>query len=102
MEILSRALQSAVRQVAAHATAQLRGNALQDGWDASTASGLEVAVVGQEAKVIVHDDFADKAFQHEFGNQNHRPKATVRKASSSSQFDNQLAVLLDKELGKMK
>jgi len=102
VDILSRALQSAVRQVASHATAQLRSNAVQDGWDASTVSGLEVAVVGQEAKVIVNDDFAAKAFDHEFGNQNHRPKATIRKASSDSQFDNQLAILLDRELGKMK
>lgn len=102
MDILTKALQKAVHQLAVHATAQLRSNAAQDGWDAGTVSGLEVAVVGQEAKVIVNDDFASKAFDHEFGNQNHRPKATVRKASSSKEFENHLAILLDKELGKMK
>jgi hypothetical protein len=75
---------------------------MQDGWEPEVANALTVNVTEHTATVEVHDDFATKAFDHEFGTQNHSPKATIRKSQVTDTFKANLAVMFDKELGKIK
>ena len=75
---------------------------MADGWEPQVAAGLSVNVTTGSASISVNDEFADKAFEHEFGTQNHRPKATLRNSRVGDSLKGQLAVLLDAELKKLK
>jgi hypothetical protein len=100
MDILTKALKQAVHKMARVATAELRNQAMKDGWDYQVANSITVDTTGGGATVNVDDKFAAQAFDHEFGTQNHQPKATVRKADSNKIYQNQLAILFDNYLGK--
>jgi hypothetical protein len=102
MDILTKAIQKAVHKLSVSATRQIQQHAQADGWDASTASGLSVNVTTNSASISVNDEFADKAFEHEFGTMNHRPKATLRNSKVSDSLKAQMAILLDAELKKRK
>ena len=102
MDILTEALKKAVSKLSDTATKQLRAHAVQDGWEPHIADSLSVNVDSSSAVVTVDDQFADKAFDHEFGTQNHTAKATIRKSGVQDTFKANLAILLDQELGKMK
>jgi hypothetical protein len=100
MDILTKALKDAVHRLARSATLELRNQAMRDGWDFQVANSLTVDTKGGNATVTVDDKFAAQAFDHEFGTQNHQPKATVRKADNNRVYQDQLAILFDDYLGK--
>jgi hypothetical protein len=100
MDVITKAFKQAVDRMASVATAELQNQAIKDGWDYKVASSITVDTSGGNATVNVSDKFAAKAFDHEFGTQNHQPKATVRKADSDKLYENKFAILFDKFLGK--
>ena len=95
MNTLEQALKKAMRHLAVSATNELRSGAAAHGWDPQTANGLSVELSATQAVVHVEDQFATSAFDNEFGNQNHSPKATIRKLNDSGVFEDQFAILID-------
>jgi len=69
---------------AAHSTAEfmtgeLRRSALEHGWHPDVVANMHVNYDGEEFKVHVHPEYRDRAFVHEFGDENNRPTAVIRK-----------------------
>ena len=79
MKKLLEASHKAKQDTAAYMTAQLRRQALHNGWDADVVSTLHVTHADGKFAAQVHPDHADRAFVHEYGNETVRPTATIRK-----------------------
>lgn len=60
-------------------TAQLRRQALHSGWDADVANTLHVSHVDDKFVVNIHPKHADRAFVHEYGDEDVKPTAAIRK-----------------------
>jgi hypothetical protein len=52
---------------------------MSDGWEPEVASALGVVHDGNRFSITVDDQYANRAFIHEFGYQDNYPKATLRK-----------------------
>lgn len=100
MKSLEEALEKALRHLSVSATNEVRSGAAAHGWDSETASNLSVQVSKTQAVIHVEDKFATTAFDNEFGNQNHSPKATLRKLNESGVFEDQFAILIDHYITK--
>lgn len=79
MKKLLEATQKAKQDTARYMTAQLRKQAAQSGWDPEVASTLNIAHEGGKFTAKVHPDHADRAFVHEYGDENVKPTAAIRK-----------------------
>lgn len=64
---------------AAHMEADLRRSALEHGWHHEVANSLTVNYHEGQFKVHVPEQYADKAYVHEFGDQNTLPTGVIRK-----------------------
>lgn len=60
-------------------TAEVRQHALNQGWEPEVAAGLTISFNGDNIKYDLGDKHRDRAFVHEFGDENKQPKATVRR-----------------------
>lgn len=75
-------------------TVDLRHRALEAGWHPEVASNLHVTFDGKNFNSHVHPDYADRAFEHEFGTENKRGTAVLRKFASQH-HDGERAFLLN-------
>jgi hypothetical protein len=79
MDELKQALQSTLHQLVVQMSEQVKHHALSDGWEPEVASALNVTHDGNNFSISIDDQYADRAFIHEFGDQDNAPKATLRK-----------------------
>lgn len=79
MENIIAAIEQAAHDSAVHLTADLRERALAAGWHPEVATNLHVSYDGESFKAHVHPDYADAAHVHEYGDENKRPTAVLRK-----------------------
>jgi len=82
---LADTVHKAKQDTARFMTQQLRQHVLQHGWDADVAAHLSVVHKDGKLSTEVHPDYADRAFVHEFGNENQRPTAAIRKFANNTQ-----------------
>jgi hypothetical protein len=72
-----------MKQAAEHAatqmTAELRERALKSGWHPDVVAGLHVKYDGDAYVTQVDPEVSGRAFVHEFGDENTRPTAVLRK-----------------------
>jgi glucose/arabinose dehydrogenase len=85
---LLEATQKAKQDTARYMTAQLRKQAVHSGWDPEVASTLHVAHEGGKFTAKVHPDYADRAFVHEYGDENVKPTAAIRKFMNDPKHTN--------------
>jgi len=69
-------------QTAQELTSELRNRALSSGWDKDVVNNIRVEYKDQKMGVHVHPDYAEQAFKHEFGTENSRPTAVIRKLNN--------------------
>jgi hypothetical protein len=60
-------------------TADLRQRALSSGWHPDVVENMHVQFGDEGFKVNIHEDHAEKAWIHEYGNETSRPTALLRK-----------------------
>lgn len=103
MKKLIEATQKAKQDTARYMTAQLRNHAIQNGWDADVADTLQVTHENGKFVAKVHPDYSDRAFVHEYGDENVKPTATIRKFMNDPKVVNDaFMVTLDKRWKEMK
>jgi hypothetical protein len=87
------AIHKAAADAAVHMTANLRASALEHGWDSDVVSHIRVNYGEGKFSLDVHPEYKDRAFVHEYGNEQVRPTAVLRKfehqVSGSSKIFNQ-------------
>jgi hypothetical protein len=82
-------------------TSLLRQSALDHGWDSDVVSGLSVDHSDDKFSVKVHSSVADRAFVHEYGSEQKRPTAAIRKFLNDSSFAEKAFIKrLDHHYGK--
>lgn len=81
---LKTAISQASNDTAQFMTRQVRHRALNDGWDKDVVANLHVVHENGKFSARVHPELADRAFVHEFGDENTRPNATLRKFSNDN------------------
>jgi hypothetical protein len=79
MDELTQALKLTLHQLVKQMSEQAKNQAINDGWELDIASSIDVRHEGNSLAFSVSDEYAEKAFIHEFGDQNNSPKATLRK-----------------------
>lgn len=84
MKKLKAAVNRATEDAAVYMTAELRNNALEHGWHPEVVSSMSVVHNSGSYHVQIHPDYQDRAFVHEFGDENTPPTAAIRKYSSSN------------------
>ena len=77
--MIHKSTDKAVASTARFMTAELRRHAISQGWEPHVANGLSVKWDGSSMKHDLGEHTFDEAFVHEYGDENHRPKATVRR-----------------------
>jgi hypothetical protein len=65
-------------------TADIRHSAIEHGWRPSVASNTHVNYNGKRFSVDVHEDHYGTAHIHEYGDENVRPTAVVRKYGNNT------------------
>lgn len=101
MKKLIEAVQKAKQDTARVMTAQLRQSALEHGWEPGIVGKIRVDHSGENFSVKVHSSVADKAFTHEYGNENVRPTAAARKLlNDPKHFDTAFMARLNHHWGK--
>lgn len=73
------AVTNATHDIAKFMTYDLRSVAVREGWEPEVASGLSISYDGNKFAYNLGDQFSEQAFNHEFGTETTRPKATVRR-----------------------
>lgn len=63
---------------------EIRRSAKEHGWDPSVVKNTFVKYEDNAFKVHVTPEYADKAFVHEFGDENNQPTAVIRKYNNNS------------------
>lgn len=86
VDALRKSLDKASADSARILTSQLRQSALQHGWDQDVVGGLSVDHSNDKFSVKIHRSVADRAFIHEYGSEQKRPTATIRKFLNDSSF----------------
>lgn len=79
MNFLTKALTAATHDSAKVMTTEVRHHAIQQGWEPEVASGISIKYDGEKLNYDLGSDHRDRAFVHEFGNENQPPKATIRR-----------------------
>lgn len=79
MKKIARTSQKAANDTARFMTSQLRHHALNDGWDEDVVNNMSVVYENSKFSTKIHPDYQDRAFVHEYGDTQTRPKATIRK-----------------------
>lgn len=82
MKRIVNALEKAAADTARSVQRQLRRSALEHGWDPKVVANTRVVYKDNQYSVVVSPKYADKAFVHEFGNENEQPTAVVRKLNN--------------------
>jgi len=102
MDELSQALKSTLHQLVLQMSEQVKHQALNDGWEPDVASALGVEHDGNKFSITVDDQYAARAFVHEFGDQDNPPKATLRKfGNQNGSAEATAVVLFDKFVSKV-
>jgi hypothetical protein len=71
--------EAAAKDTTAALTDELRQSALEHGWEPKVANALHV-IHGDEGFIVhVDEEHSDRAFVYEYGNEQNRPTAVVRK-----------------------
>lgn len=79
MKHIYNAIHTAANHSALYMEHELKTSAIQHGWHPSVAAGLHVDYEGGEFKVSVDEDKHTQAHIHEYGDENTRPTAVIRK-----------------------
>ena len=82
--VLKTAYSKLSQHTATRLTEELRNHASENGWHPHVVANMHVAYEGGEYKVKVHPDYKDRAFVHEYGDENQKPTATIRKFSEKA------------------
>ena len=82
--VLKTAYSKLSEHTASQLTNQLRNHASENGWHPSVVANMHVTYDGSEYKVKIHPDYVDRAFVHEYGNENKKPTAAIRKFSEKA------------------
>jgi hypothetical protein len=96
---LKAAVNKAKEDTAVYMTAELRRNALSSGWHPEVVANMSVVHDNGSYKVTVHPDYTDRAFVHEYGNENSSPTAVIRKYSNNNTHGKAFKTLLTKHYG---
>jgi len=100
MRMFREALDKAAKDTASYVTADLRHSAREHGWSEDVVTNMHVRHEEDGYKVHVPDDLKDKAFVHEFGDENSPPTAAIRKYSNNHAVAAQVMLKnLEKHLG---
>jgi len=83
VEALITALEKAAHNAASYMTVDLRNRAIEAGWHSDVANNLNVTFDGKNFNSHVHPDYAERAFEHEFGTETKRGTAVMRKFASN-------------------
>ena len=103
MKRLVDAAQRATQDTARFMTMQLRHSALNNGWDSDVVDNIYVVHKDGKFSTHVHPDYSDRAFVHEFGDENRRPTAVMRKYANDPEISKQaFATSMSKHWGKTK
>ena len=89
MKKLLEATRKATQDTAAYMTADIRNRALNDGWHPNVVSTLRVEHGDDGFQAKVNAEHSAAAFTHEFGDEDNRPSATVRKYANDSHASSQ-------------
>ena len=84
MKRIQAGLKRAAHETAVYMTADLQNRAHEHGWDEDVASSIRVHYEDGKFKAKVSPEHSDRAFRHEYGDENNPPKATVRRYDNSS------------------
>lgn len=79
MNFLIKALNEAAQTSTKVMTSEVRRHAVKQGWEPEVANGISISVNGDHLSYDLGDEHKDRAFVHEFGDENKQPKATVRR-----------------------
>lgn len=93
-------LERAAHETAAYMTADLQNRAHEHGWDEDVANSIRVHYEDGKFKAKVAPEYSERAFKHEYGDENNPPKATVRKYDSSSSAEDAYMISLHKHVLK--
>lgn len=100
MKKLLESVQKAKQDTAVYMTADVRNRALNDGWHPTVVSTLRVEHGKDGFQTKVNTEHADAAFKHEFGDEDNRPSATIRKYANDTHASSQaFMVSLGKHFG---
>lgn len=94
MKKLTNAINKAKQDAVPFLTGQVRRHALQHGWDPEVVANLTLVNEGDKLIAKVPASHADRAFVHEFGDQNNLPTAALRKYANDPTVANQAYSLL--------
>jgi len=84
-------------------TVDLRHRAMEAGWHPEVVDNLHVKFDGKQFTSHVHPDYAERAFEHEFGTEEKRGTAVLRKFSSNHHDGERSFVLnFHKHIGGLK
>lgn len=78
------AAHKAAHDTARYMTADIRHSALEHGWHPDVVSNTKVHYEEGKFNVKVHNGYGDDAFRHEFGDEENRPTAVVRKYANNT------------------
>lgn len=96
MKQFSNAIAKARQDAARYLTGQARLHALQHGWDSDVVRNIHVINEGSKWTAQVTGEHADRAFVHEYGDQDTRPTAALHKfANDKTTTDQALYEILD-------
>jgi hypothetical protein len=100
---LLEATQKATQDTARYMTSQLRSQAQQSGWDPEVASTLNVVHENGKFQAKIPSSHADRAFVHEYGNENIKPTAAIRKfMNNPKNVEDAFMVTLNNRWGQTK
>jgi hypothetical protein len=99
MKQLFDALDSATDLTARKLTAGLRRTAIRSGWDSEVVRNLSVAYSDGRFDVSIPEQYKEKAMDFEYGNQERRPTAVIRKLKHSNRDSSEFLSIWDR-LGK--
>jgi hypothetical protein len=82
---ITNASQRAAHDTARFMTSQLRNHARNAGWEEDVINNMSVVYEDKKFSTRIHPDYQERAFVHEYGDLNNRPKATIRKYANDPQ-----------------
>lgn len=100
MKTLKDAAKQAALDAAEFATSNLRGRALDSGWDMRASMGTEVTFNGSEFNVDIAPEHKASVFDLEYGTEDTPPTAVVRKFANSGAAEAAFVEMFYKNLGR--
>lgn len=84
MKSLKDAAAKAALDTAKFVTHEVRSSATDHGWDAEVSSNTNIVFDGKSFNVAIHPDHYAQAMNHEYGTEQMRPTAVLRKYDSDT------------------